>query len=77
MSQELPLARVKGQRYMTKTLEEAYHMYTEHFAKRSKKCVSFSTFFKMRPRNIYKIGQTPDHQCICDTCENLGCFVKA
>ena len=71
VSQELPLARAKGQRYMTKTLEEAYHMYTEHFAKSGKKCVSFSTFCKMRPRNIYKIGQTPDCQCICDTCENF------
>ena len=71
VSQELPLARAKGQRYMTKTLEEAYHMYTEHFAKSGKKCVSFSTFCKMRPRNIYKIGQTPDCQCMCDTCENF------
>ena len=56
---------------MTKTLEEAYHMYTKHFTKSGNKCVSFSTFCKMRPSNIYKIGQTPDCQCICDTCENF------
>ena len=33
--------------------------------------VSFSTFARLRPQNVYKIDQTPDRQCICDKCEKF------
>ena len=77
VSTELPLAWAKGHRYLTKTLEETYTMYKEHCLKNSKKSVAFSTFCKMRPVKIYKIAQTPDRQCICDTCENFRLLHQA
>ena len=72
------MAWAKGCRYLTKTLEETYAMYKEHcFKKNSKKSVAFSTFCKMRPVKIYKIAQTPDRQCICDTSENFRLLHQA
>ena len=39
--------------------------------------MSFATFCRSRPKNVYTINQTPDRQCICDTCENFWLLRKA
>ena len=67
----MPIARASGRQFLTKTLEESYHMYQEDCKKSDKKGVSFSTFCHLHPKNIYKINQTPNRQCICDQCENF------
>ena len=71
VSHELPSARLKGCRFMTTTLEHCYNLYREDCTKESKVPVSFSTFARLRPKNVFKIDQTPDRQCICDDCENF------
>ena len=71
VSHELPSARLKGRRFMTTTLEHCYNLYREDCTKESKVPVSFSTFAHLRPKNVFKIDQTPDRQCICDDCENF------
>ena len=71
VSHELPSARLKGRRFMTTTLEHCYNLYREDCTKESKVPVSFSTFARLRPKNVFKIDQTPDRRCICDDCENF------
>ena len=53
VSFEMPIARASGRWFLTKTLEESYHMYWEDCKKSDKKGVSFSTFCCLRPKNIY------------------------
>ena len=71
VSHEHPSARLKGKRFMTSTIEESYSLYKDHCRNESKHPVSFSTFARLRPKNVFKIDQTPDRQCICDDCENF------
>ena len=71
VSHEHPSVRLKGHRFMTSTLEECFTLYKDDCKKEFKVAVSFSTFARLRPRNVYKIDQTPDRQCICDECENF------
>ena len=71
VSHEHPSVRLKGRRFMTSTLEECFTLYKDHCKKEGKVAVSFSTFARLRPQNVYKIDQTPDRQCICDECENF------
>ena len=61
ISFEMPIATACGRCYLTKTLEESYQLYKQECMKKGNKGVSFSTFCKLHPKNIYKIGQTPDH----------------
>ena len=69
VSHEHPSAKLKGHRFMTASIEESYKWYKEHCTNEEKDPVSFSTFARLRPKNVFKIGQTPDRQCICDQCE--------
>ena len=76
---ELPNIRTTGWCFLNKTLEESYSLYKEDCLKTSKKVVCFSTFCKLCPKNVFKISQMPDCQCICDVCENfrlLRCSFK-
>ena len=73
----MPIARASGRQFLTKMLEESYHLYQEDCKKSDKKGVSFSTFCCLHPKNIYKINQTPDRQCICDQCENFQLLKQA
>ena len=75
VSFEMPIAQASGRQFLTKTLEESYHIYKEDCNKSDKKGMAFSTFCHLRPKNIYKISQKPDRQCICDQCENF-CLLR-
>ena len=71
ISQPLPSICCKGRMYLTKPLEESYSLYKEECMKLDKKSVGFSTFCHLRPKDVFKIPQTPDQQCICDQCKNF------
>ena len=71
VSHEHPSAKLKGRRFMTASIEESYKLYKDHCTNEQKDPVSFSTFAHLRPKNVFKIEQTPDRQCICDQCENF------
>ena len=77
ISFEMLIARASSRQFLTKTLEESYHMYQEDCKKSDKEYVSFSTFCRLHPKNIYKVNQTPDRQCICDQCENFQLLRQA
>ena len=68
---EHPSVRLKGRRFLTTTIEECYSLYIEDFRNESKTAVAFSTFARLRPKNVFKIEQTLDRQCVCDECENF------
>ena len=69
--------RCQGKRYLTKMLEELYHAYVEDCLKTSKKHLAFSTFCRLCLSKVYTISQTPDRQCICDTCKNFRLLRQA
>ena len=71
VSHKHPSARLKGQKFMTTTLEECFTLYKEHCKEEGKVPVSFSTFACLWPQNVFKIDQTLGRQCICDECENF------
>ena len=71
VSQPLPSIKSGGHRYLTYTLEEAHALYKQHCLDNNKDLVGFSTFAKLRPKNVFKMGQTPDRQCLCEHCENF------
>ena len=52
-------------------LKESYSLYCEDSMKMSKNCVSFLAFCWLLPKDVHKISQTSDRQCICDQCENF------
>ena len=57
--------------------EESCHAYVEICLKTYKKYLAFSTFCRLCPSKVYTISQTPDRQCICDTCENFRLLRQA
>ena len=71
VSHELPSVRCKGRHFLTLSLEECFSMYKEGCINEGKTNVSFSTFCWLRPKSVFKVGQTPDRQCICEQCENF------
>ena len=71
VSHKLPSVRCKGRRFLTLSLEECFSMYKEGCINEGKSNVSFSTFCRLRPKSVFKVGQTPDRQCICEQCENF------
>ena len=71
VSHHHPSARFNGRRFLITTLEDCYRLYKDSCREECKQPVSFSTFARLRPKNVFKIDQTPDRQCICDECENF------
>ena len=71
VSHELLSVRCKGRHFLTLSLEECFSMYKEGCINQGKSNVSFSTFCWLRPKSVFKVGQTPDRQCICEQCENF------
>ena len=71
VSHHHPSARFNGRRFLITTLEDCYRLYKDSCREECKQPVSFSTFACLRPKNVFKIDQTPDRQCICDECENF------
>ena len=71
VSHEHPSVQLKGRRFLTTTIEQCYSLYKEDCRNESKTAVAFSTFACLRPKNVFKIKQTPDRQCICDECKNF------
>ena len=71
VSHELPAVKYKGRWFLNLTLEECYSLYRDGCVREGKKHVSFSTFCKLRPKSVFKVDQTPDRQCICETCEHF------
>ena len=71
VSHELPSARCKGRCFLTMSLEECFTMYKEGCINEGKNNVAFSTFCQLRPKSVFKVGQTPDRQCICEQCEKF------
>ena len=77
VSHEHPSIRQKGRRFLTQTVEECHLMYKEYCRMQEKQPVSLRTFGRLRPKNVFKINQTPDRQCICDECENFRLVRRA
>ena len=71
VSHELPAVKCKGRRFLNLTLDECYSLYRDGCVREGKKNVSFSTFCRLKPKEVYKVDQTPDRQCICEQCENF------
>lgn len=71
ISLQLAGFRSHGRRYLRRTLEETHTLYKSNCLKNKVKPVAFSTFCKLRPKDVFRMGQTPDRQCICDICENF------
>ena len=71
VSHELPSVRCKGRCFLCMSLEECFSMYREGCINEGKNSVAFSTFCRLRPNSVFKVGQTPDRQCICEQCENF------
>ena len=55
VSHEHPSVRLKGRRFLTTTLDECYSLYKEDCKNESKTAVAFSTFARLRPKNVFKI----------------------
>ena len=53
------------------SVEECFSMYKEGCINEGKNNVAFNTFSQLRPKSVFKVGQTPDRQCICEQCENF------
>ena len=71
VSHELPSVRCKRRCFLTLSLEECFSMYKEGCINEGKSNVSFSAFCRLRHKSVFKVGQIPDRQCICEQCENF------
>ena len=70
-SKPLPNKKDTGKRYLQRTLQENHNVYKVYCEKKKIHAVSFATFCRLRPKNVYTANKTPDRQCICDQCENF------
>lgn len=60
--------------YLVTYLREAYSIFKDE----NPNCtISFSTFCKIRPENVFLMRQTPEDQCKCMICENFFLRLKA
>ena len=71
VSHKLPSAWCKGRHFLTVSLEECFSMYKEGYINEGKNNVAFTTFCRLRPKSVFKVGQTLDRQCICEQCEDF------
>ena len=68
----LPDKKSVGVHYLNRTLNAAY----EEYLKTGKK-VSFSTFYRLKPKRMKLQRQTPNRQCICEICANCNLALEA
>lgn len=60
--------------YLITYLKEAYSIFKDENPNYT---ISFSTFCKLQPENVFLMRQTPEDQCKCMTCENFFVQLKA
>lgn len=60
--------------YLTMFLKEAYILFKQDNPEIE---IGFSTFCKLRPKNVLLMHQTPSDQCKCLTCENFFLKLRA
>ena len=67
VSVQLPDRRYVGKRFLIETLHIAHNMYQTVTGSK----IGFSTFAKLRPKDVKLSKSTPHRQCLCDKCENM------
>lgn len=67
-SMELPDKKYVGKRFMLHNIAVAH----QSFQRETGVKIGFSTFAKLRPRDVHLSAQTPHRQCLCDKCANIS-----
>lgn len=70
ISYELPSSRQGGKHFLFKTLAETYSNYEKECLDDGKVPIPYTTFAKLRPKNVFTVGKTPERECVCEVCEN-------
>lgn len=60
--------------YLTCTVKEAYESYCKEYPVHK---IGFSTFKKLRPKNVRRISETNRKTCLCQTCANPSLKAEA
>ena len=71
ISKVMPVARLANKRFMAHTYEEAYEIYKANCETHDVKALPFSTYFRLKPKNIYSVTDLPMNECCCRSCLNL------
>lgn len=70
ISNENPRPRACKKRYLTRTVSETYNLYVKSCDEKKTKPMSQRHFMKCRPKQVKRVSQTPDNECLCEKCEN-------
>jgi hypothetical protein len=60
--------------FLQKTVQEAYK---EYIAEEKNPNVGYSTFAKLRPKNVKTYAKMPMNQSVCETCANIDLAIKS
>ena len=69
----LPDKKYVGVSYLNRTVAAAY----EEYIKTSGNTVSFSKFYRLKPKRVKLQGKIPHRQCICEVCANASLALEA
>ena len=67
----VPTARQSKKQFLTTTYEEAHAKYIDWCKSNKQTAVPFSTFYRLKPQNVYSVGKIPENQCCCKLCQNF------
>ena len=73
----LPCAWHADKCFLVHTLSESYELYKDWCKPKGIKEMPFSTFYRLKPKDVFLIGDIPDKDCLCKPCLNSDLLVRA
>ena len=77
VSKVLPNARLAHKHFMIQCLEDSHKQYVEWCKEKKINAVAFSTYCRLKPKDVYTMQETPENECCCKICLNVGLLKKA
>ena len=66
-----PQGRLADKLFMSTTFKESHEQYVKWCSAKSIPSLSQTTFFRLKPENVYKLASMPDNMCICMLCQHF------
>ena len=66
-----PQGRLADKLFMSTTYQDSYKQYTKWCEHKCIPALSQTTFFRLKPENVYKLASMPDNMCVCMLCQHF------
>lgn len=77
VSQQIPIMRFSKLFFLRQTEDETYQMFVQHQNEIKGRIIAQQTLFKYKPKWCRIMGDTPNQECLCNSCLNFRLLADA